>query len=154
MLAATNDSISINLNFICNAKCDNFIADANDKSWEIFNVAVGPFEIDVLECAVLASGAYIFFDCSKWSADCAVDAMTRDDDAPFESEALTKRPLPKPNGLWVVERSKGIEKNDFGGIDRENVAGSGLLSDGYEFSAHEWSIFDDLRFAAHVWGVS
>ena len=135
MLAASNDSISINLNFVCNAKGDNFIADANDESWEIFNVAIGPFKIDVLECAVFASGAYIFFDSSKWSAHCAVNSMARDDDAPFEPEALAHRPLPKTYRFRIVDRGKSIKKDDFGGIDRENVSGLRVMNGGYEVSA-------------------
>ena len=78
--------------------------------------------------------------------------MARDDDASFEPEALAKRPLPEPNCLGVIERGKGLEKNDFGGIDTENVAGSKPMSDGYEVSTHYWSIFVALPWAAQVWG--
>lgn len=123
MLAAANDSISVNLNFVGNAKGDNFIADANDETREISNIAVGPFEIDVFECAVFTSGTHIFFDCSKRSTYCAIDAMARDDDASFKPEALAQRSLPKTYCFRIVDRCKRVEKDDFGGIDRENVSG-------------------------------
>lgn len=123
MSAAANDSISVNLNFVGNAKGDNFVADANDETWEIFNIAVGPFEIDVFECAVFTSGTHIFFDCSKRPTHCAVNAMARDDDASFKPEALAQRSLPKTYCFRIVDRGKRVEKDDFGGIDSENVSG-------------------------------
>jgi hypothetical protein len=123
VFAAANDSISVNLNFVGNAKGDNFVADANDKPWEIFDIAVGPFEIDVFECAVFTSGTHIFFDCSKRSTHCAVDAMARDDDASFKPEALAQSSLPKTYCFRIVDGGKRVEKDDFGGIDRENVSG-------------------------------
>ena len=123
MFAAANDSISVNLNFVGNTKGNYFIADANDKPWEIFDIAVGPFEIDVFECAVFTSGTHIFFDCSKRSTHCAVDAMARDDDASFKPEALTQSSLPKTYCFRIIDGGKRVEKDDFGGIDRENVSG-------------------------------
>jgi hypothetical protein len=57
--ASTNNSARINLNFVGNTKGYYFIADANDKLWKIFNAAIGPFKIDVLESFVFASGTYI-----------------------------------------------------------------------------------------------
>ena len=133
MFAAPNDSVFINLNFVRDAKGDDLVAYTNNKPWKIFNVAVGPFEIDVLERAVFASGAHVLLDGSKWSTNGAIDAVARDDDASFESEAFAQGSLPKPYRVGVANRGKRIEKNDFGGIDTENVAGSGAMNGGIRF---------------------
>jgi len=100
----------------------HFVARPFPSTWKIFSVTIGPFEIDVLESFVFVSGAHIFLHCSEWATYGAIDAMTRDNDASFESETFAQRPLPKANFVGVANRGKRIEKNDFGGIDSGNVS--------------------------------
>lgn len=61
--------------------------------------------------------------------------MARDDDASFEPEALTQRPLRKSNFLGIANRSKRVKKNDFCGVDGENVSEILVMSGAYEVSA-------------------
>jgi len=131
VFAAPNDSVFINLNFVGHAKGNDLVADTNNKPWKIFNVAVGPFEIDVLERAVFTSGANVLFHCSKWPTNSSINTVARDDDASFEPEAFAQGSLPKPHCVGVTNRGKRIEKDNFGGIDTENVSGTGARSDGY-----------------------
>jgi hypothetical protein len=63
--------------------------------------------------------------------------VARNDDAPFEAEAFAQRPLPQTNGFGVVDRGKRIEKDDFGGIDTENVSEIEVMNSGAEVSAHD-----------------
>jgi hypothetical protein len=49
--------------------------------------------------------------------------MARNDDASFKPEALTQSSLPKTYCFRIVDWGKRVEKDDFGGIDRENVSG-------------------------------
>ena len=59
--------------------------------------------------------------------------MARDDDASFESEAFAQGSLPKPYRVGVANRGKRIEKDDFGGIDTENVSGRAAMNGGIRF---------------------
>jgi hypothetical protein len=134
---APNDPIFINLYFVRHAKGDNLIAYTNNKPWKIFNVAVGPFEIDVFKGSVFACGADVLLNSRKRATHCAVNSVARNDDAPFEAEAFAQRPLPQTNGFGVVDRGKRIEKDDFGGIDTENVSEIEVMNSGAEVSAHD-----------------
>jgi hypothetical protein len=60
--------------------------------------------------------------------------VARNDDAPFETEAFAQRPLPQTDCFGVINRGKRVEKDDFGGIDRENVSELGAMNDGDEVS--------------------
>ena len=61
--------------------------------------------------------------------------MARNDDASFKPEALTQSSLPKTYCFRIVDWGKRVEKDDFGGIDRENVSGLMVMNGGYEVSA-------------------
>jgi len=94
VFAPSNDSVLINSNFICDAKSDNFITHADDEPWKIFNITVGPFEINILKRSIFASSAYVLLHCGKRSANGSINAVTRNDDASIEPKAFAERTLP------------------------------------------------------------
>ena len=89
MRSATDDSVFVNLNFLGYAKRDNFIANPNGEAGEFVTLALGPFEVDVLERRKFACNSKIFLDRFERAANCAVDAVFGNDDSTLEIEALT-----------------------------------------------------------------
>ena len=133
MFASSNDSVFVHLNFVRHPESDNFITHADDEPWKIFNITVGPFEINILKSSIFASGAYVLLHCGKRTANGSINAVTRDDDASFKPKAFAHRSLPQTNCFWIVNGGKCIEKDDFGGIDTENVSGRGAMNGGIRF---------------------
>ena len=62
MLAAANNSIFVNLNFIGDSEGNYFVSYANLQAGEIICSAFRPFEIDVFERRVLAREATVHLD--------------------------------------------------------------------------------------------
>ena len=89
MRSATDDSVFVNLNFLGYAKRDNFIANPNCEAGEFIALALGPFEVDVLERRKLARHSKIRLDRCQRTANRAIDAVFGNDDSTLEIEALT-----------------------------------------------------------------
>ena len=59
MLASSDNSIVVNLNFFGNTKGDDLFADSHTQAREVIAFAFRPLEVDVLEGCVLASLANV-----------------------------------------------------------------------------------------------
>ena len=53
--------------------------------------------------------------------------MFRDDDATLEIEALTQRPLPQANRVWVGQRRELVREEDLCGFDAFKFIGVAVI---------------------------
>ena len=117
MRSATDDSVFVNLNFLGYAKRDNFIANPNGEAGEFVALALGPFEVDVLERRKFACNSKIFLDRFERTANRSVDAVFGNDDSALEVETLTQCALPQTNRVWVCQRRELVIEEDLCGVD-------------------------------------
>jgi hypothetical protein len=114
------------------AEGDNLIADAYSQSRKVVAGAFGPFEIDVFETRVQLGFLDVLLEHFHLAAECAVDAVRRNEDAALKAQALAQRALPQQYRVRVIYRSESVVKKYLLQIHNGILSPRGLLALGVD----------------------
>src|SRR5690554_851100 len=112
--AAADDPVLVDLQFAGSAEADQFVAHPHAETGEVVAATVTPLHVEVLERGVFARLAQVLLHIVELTADGAVDAVLRDEDAPTQPERLAQVALPQPDRLGVGERGEDVVEQDLG----------------------------------------
>lgn len=106
--AASDDAILIHLELARRAEGHDFIADLDRQAREVIRPALGPLELHLFKARVLAGLAHIALAGIHVTADGAVDAVLRDEDAALEPQFLAQGALPQHDRGGILDGSEAV----------------------------------------------
>ena len=106
MLSASDDAIGSKNDLVGHAESDDLIAYTNGQAGKVISDTIGPLEVDVVEGRKLPRDAPVFLDCIDGAADCSVDPILRENDAPSQPEAFAQCSLPQADRIRVGQGSE------------------------------------------------